>query len=94
MTTAAKRTRDWDTTRTRDHLGRVWSHDKLDRLLEDPQVAAVVDEFEAALYDAAGHPKIGRGETWAYGQGRSESEFALLIMLWYRRLPARYGRSA
>lgn len=94
MTRGARRTRNWDTTRTRDHLGRVWPHGKLDRLLEDPGVAAVVDEFEGALYDAAGHPQIGRGETWAYGQGRSESEFALLIMLWYRRLPGRYGRSA
>lgn len=93
MTTAAKRTRDWDMTRTRDHLGRVWSHDKLDRLLEDPQVAAVVDEFEAAWCDADGHYSLARATTWAHGQGRSEAEIALLIMLWYRRLPARYGRS-
>jgi hypothetical protein len=77
-----------------DHLGRVWSHDKLDLLLEDPEVAAVVDEMEAAWCDTDGNPQVARGRIWAYGQGRSDEQFALLVMLWYRRLPARYGRPA
>lgn len=40
-----------------DSLGRVWSHDKLDRLLADPDVTAIVyapimDRLEAELSNA------------------------------------------
>ena len=94
MSPSIAKTEQVDTTRTLDHLGRPWSHDKLDRLLEDPEIAAVVDEMAAAWCDADGNYSLVRARTWAHGRRRSEAELALLIMLWARRLPARYGRSA
>lgn len=69
-----------------DFLGRMWPHEKLDRLLADPGVMAAVEEMDCAgRAPGRGRPfqaKLARA--WADAAGRSEPAFALLLLLRFR----------
>lgn len=71
-------------TGTVDSLGRVWSHDALDRLLADPEVQHVVQSAKAILYPGPGRFGQRSFKAWAKREGRSKPGIALLFLLCLR----------